>query len=312
MSEGNATAADTPTNIKPDTLTTDFTPTPHTHANLLELAQRLEQRATSFIHWYLDKKAGPKRWSQSIRVLAIGLTTLGGLCPLFSSFRINLFGLVVLDSGLINQWGYIFIALAGALVLADRYLGCSSSWMRYMTTQMALQRCLERFQLNWAIWRIQTGPAQNTLGVDQVNRALRLLSDFQEEVSELVDQEFKAWISDFKEQLSSLQNSTAKGKDEDQTGTLIVSLDVPAGVPGLRQILVDNQPHSQGQDNTFVLSGLSPGQHLVQAQVDSPGSQAAPRRASQTVHLNPGQVLSVRLTGLGGLGGLGEAATNPG
>jgi hypothetical protein len=303
MSDASAAAADTPEkNIRPETLAADFVPTPQTHASLLELAQRLEQRATSFIHWYLDKKAGPKRWSQSIRVLAIVLTTLGGLCPLFSSFRINLFGLVVLDSGLINQWGYIFIALAGALVLADRYLGCSSSWMRYMTTQMALQRCLERFQLNWAIWRIQNGRAQDALGADQVSRALHLLSDFQDEVSELVDQEFKAWISDFKEQLSSLQNSTAKGKDEDQTGTLIVSLDTPAEHKGLRQISVDNQPHAQGQDNTFVLSGLSPGQHLVQAQVESDGGgdgQDGPRRASQTVHLNPGQVASLRLTGLG-------------
>jgi len=53
-----------------------------------------------------------------------------------------------------DRWGYILIALGGDLFLFDRYFGFSTSWMRYMTAQMALQRNLEKFQLSWAVWRM--------------------------------------------------------------------------------------------------------------------------------------------------------------
>ena len=99
------------------------------------------------ISWYFRKKRWKARIGRLLRFLAIFLTTAGGLLPF------------VVASGLFNdtddrfkwsQLGYILLALAGGCVLLDKFFGFSSAWVRYVTTALALQRHLARFQFDWA------------------------------------------------------------------------------------------------------------------------------------------------------------------
>lgn len=283
----NILPAPTPDAFKPDASPLD---------NLQALAQHLEERTTSFIHWFLQKKEAPMRYSQRIRFLSILLTTLGGLCPLLANVKLSICDVALFDTSNLHQWGYILMALAAALVLSDRYFGCSNSWMRYMSAQVGLQRALDRFRLDWAFWRIQNAQPGSPLSNEQLAAAINLLSSFQKEVAQLMEQEFDSWLNDFKEQLSSLQNSINKSQEEKQPGKIIVRIDAPPGLNGLRQILIDQQNYSQTPGNDAVISSIAPGSYLIGVKIPAQDQQAE-ISASENVTVAAGQtaVVAIRL-----------------
>ena len=214
-------AAPTPRNLNPQKFIGDLGSAGTAIEQLKLLADRIEERAIGTIHWYLKKKSAPQRWSQWARGFAILLATLGGMAPLISG--------AMPPNGSVNalsldRFGYLFIAAAAAILMTDRFFGFSSSWMRYMTAQMALQRALEKFQLSWGVWQIQVGnngsggAAAVALPAELANNAVTLLLNFQAEISELVYREFQLWITEFKEQLANLQSAVSKGKDRQRGG----------------------------------------------------------------------------------------------
>lgn len=279
-----------PRNIPPGEKISEFKPDASALDKLQVLADYLETRTTSFINWFLEKKETPKRYSRWIRVLAIVLTTLGGLCPLLANVSLTVCSVSLLDTGNLHQWGYIFMALAGALILADRYFGCSNSWMRHMNAQVSLQRALDRFRLAWAFWRIQNPPADNKLNNEQITTAINLLTNFQAEVSQLMADEFEGWLNEFREQLRSLQNSISKGQEDKQPGKIIVRIDAPAGLSGPREILIDQQRHSQTPGNDAVINSIAPGSYLLGIRIAACNGHPE-INASENVIVAPGQTV---------------------
>ncbi|WP_300454519.1 SLATT domain-containing protein [Accumulibacter sp.] len=252
------------------------------------LAADLEKRAVEAADWYLRNKIWPRRLSRLLRFLAILFGILGGLAPLVGGAY--LFG----DAGngkpaLANatQWGYILIALAAASMLFDRYFGFSSSWMRYMTAQMALQRSLEKFQLSWRLWRIKVSGTQPS--DEQQAAAIGLLTAFQQEVGDLVEQEFQAWIAQFKEQLAELQAAIDKDKAERRPGNLVVGIHSATAISGPAEIYLDNRLVRRTDSGSVLLSALNPGSHLVVVKANAgtwQGSATVSVQAGETSEAN--------------------------
>jgi len=85
---------------------------------------------TQAINWYLKRKGPISSISKILRIAAILTGTIGGLLPLLHApLLAAFFGQEV--QNLNGQLGYVFLALAGAFVLADKVFGVSSKWMRY-------------------------------------------------------------------------------------------------------------------------------------------------------------------------------------
>lgn len=251
---------------------------------LQNLAALLEDRTTGTILWYLHRKKWPRSLSRAVRFTAIVLAIIGGLWPLAASANL-------IDGKTQSQLGYVFIALAGAILLTDRYFGFSSSWMRFMTVQMTLQRALEKFQLNWTVWQIQAiTPATppSALSSEQINSGITLLSNFQTEIGTLIDQEFQTWVAEFKEQLANLQATISKDKEDQRPGNIVVSISAAAALKGPRLLYVDNQFANQTDNSTALLTALSPGSHLLTVKAVSDagatvdGSQAVTVIGGQT------------------------------
>lgn len=254
---------------------------------LRNLATLLEDRTIGTVQWYLHRKKWPRRLSQGVRFLAIVLAIMGGLSPLAASAEL-------VDGKSLNQLGYVFIALAGAILLTDRYFGFSSSWMRFMTAQMALQRALEKFQLSWAVWQIQAGgqsapagAAPAPLSSEQINSAVTLLANFQTEIGTLVDQEFQTWVTEFKEQLANLQAAISKDKEDLRPGNIVVSISAATPLKGPSQLYVDNQFANQTDNSTALLTAVNPGSHLVTVKAVSDAGAAV--EGSQAVTVVAGQ-----------------------
>ena len=229
------------------------------YEGLQALAADLEKRAVEAANWYLRNKIWPRRLSRLLRFLAILFGVLGGLAPLVAGTTLFGDGSPALSGA--NQWGYILIALAAASLVFDRYFGFSSSWMRYMTAQMALQRALEKFQLSWGLWRIRA--SSNSLDDDQQAAAISLLTAFQEQVGDLVDQEFQAWISQFKEQLAELQATINKDKEDRRPGNLVIGIHSDESISGPAEVYLDNRIVRKTDSGSVLLTALNPGSHLI-------------------------------------------------
>lgn len=182
---------------------------PGTECGLREYYCWAERRCIESIEWFLAKKESPKRWSRFLRLAALIVGGLGGLVPLTSAARINgyLESFFALPAGI--EWngiGYVLLGVAGLLVLIDKLFGFSSSWMRYMTTQIRLQQLLIDYQAQWCNY--QGSPDKDSVEAKarmyQNIRAflLRLMTDLEEEIG--------TWANDYRAQLARMEQDLQK------------------------------------------------------------------------------------------------------
>jgi hypothetical protein len=164
------------------------------------------------IAWYAQRRQPKKRGSQWLRALSIALAAIGGLFPLVDA--------AMPDSQMMfGQWGYVAIALAAALVLYDRFFGLSSGWMRYMVTELSLQRALREFQYDWNILIAQQQPSK-----DNAVALLQRLKDFSLQIETLVKQETDAWVAEFQTNLSELDTMVKTEKEARTPGRIKVTV----------------------------------------------------------------------------------------
>lgn len=126
-----------------------------TSASLQALHDSVIANAEQAAAWYFRSKQVKKRASWLLRFGAIVLVSGAGLVPVLAAAGVKgtipLFGQTI-DSG---QLGYLFAAVAAALLGFDRFLGISTGWIRYVTTGLAIHRQIDDFRLQWQILMIQ-------------------------------------------------------------------------------------------------------------------------------------------------------------
>lgn len=248
-----------------------------TLAALDALACALEKRAVEYINWYLGRKNRPKRWSLPLRGLTVGFFLAGTLVPIVSGDSWVKEHLPAID-----HWGYLFFAFAGVFILLERHMGFATTWMRYMTAEMALQRAYDKFGLAWALWRLQVGNGSPT--PEQVTAAVALLTGFRQEVGDVVDTEFQTWIAEFQEQLAALQAAVEKGKTDNRPGNLVVKFQCAKPIAGVVSLYLNGQVVRQTDGGAAVLTGLPPGPYALRVTANDGALQG-----SATVKVEAGQ-----------------------
>ena len=145
------------------------------------------------INWYIRNSVVKKFGSQWIRIFVIVFAAVGALCPFVDATGI----FIKTPLAQIGKWGYVFFALAAAIFLFDKYFGLSTGWMRFVVTQLTLERMLKEFQYNWVNLNIQGVPVQTMS--DQ-------LKNFCVQVEIQVKQETDAWVIEFQNDINALQS----------------------------------------------------------------------------------------------------------
>ncbi|MCC9311983.1 SLATT domain-containing protein [Kitasatospora sp. RB6PN24] len=163
---------------------------------LEELYRWSEERAVEAIEWYRRDRTWKRHWARLLRFGAAVLGVAGVALPL-----VQLTGRFEHAAA----WGYVALALAAGCLGADRVFGCSSGWMRDVSTAQALQRRLEAFQFDWASECVREvlGPTEGTAG-EAAERCLGVLRRFCEDVSELVRAETSEWMLEFRARMTQL------------------------------------------------------------------------------------------------------------
>jgi hypothetical protein len=165
------------------------------------------------------KSADQKKGSQWLRTFAIILAGIGAVCPLLDAAIPDNAGVPLSQLG---QWGYVAIALAAALVGYDKFFGLSSGWMRYMVTELSLQRTLREFQYDWNILSAQQ--AQQQPPQNNASTLLQRLKDFTLQVETLVRQETDAWVAEFQTNISELDKMLQAEAEARTPGSIKVTV----------------------------------------------------------------------------------------
>lgn len=228
--------------------------------NLEESLNRLfnmaRSRASDAIGWYA-KNRKPKKFSASIiRFSAVILFSLAGLAPVLAGAGVTDIGGVKL----INS-GYVFAAVAAALIGLDKFFGLSSGWIRYITTELSIEKSLGEFEMDWVI-------ANACLDQDQEEKncpgkRLQLLKGFMAKVDGLIEDETMQWASEFQGALAMLEKSIAKSRETMRPGAVQLTIQRGAGIHSGVSVYLDGQLREQVTGASTTISNISSGQHEV-------------------------------------------------
>jgi len=180
------------------------------HDSLSTLREYVENEAQRQIAWYHAKRKVKASISTALRFVAILLFVLGGLVPVVkATLAPETLRRIGFDFG---QTGYLLLAIAAGCVAMDRFFGYSSGWIRYITTALALEKSLEEFRLEWArhIARLRGGQPDE----DELDRLIRTCETFSLAVRGQIEQETKAWVIEFENNLSQLKRELESKADE--------------------------------------------------------------------------------------------------
>lgn len=178
--------------------------------SLQELRQYVESEAQKQIDWYYAKKTRKAQMSVVLRFVSIVLFVLGGLVPIIkATLPSTIIAALPFDFG---QAGYLLIGIAAGCLGLDRYFGYSTGWIRYITTAFAIEKSVDQYRLDWTQQMAKTRGAPPT--AEQLQALIQTCATFSLTIKSHVEQETKAWVTEFQSNLAQLQKDLQARADE--------------------------------------------------------------------------------------------------
>jgi hypothetical protein len=136
-----------------------------------------------------------------LRFGAIILGAVAGMIPVLAEL------ILVEGEPLIRPlWSAIAIGLAAALVLADKFYGCTSAWVRFLLAELELQELLKTFVMDWESARLSAEKPDPTS--DQAVTMVASCREFLLEAHAIVARETQKWAAEFQELLLDLEKAS--------------------------------------------------------------------------------------------------------
>lgn len=189
--------------IRPGDLgTLDWAPD-HARQSLQETYAYVVTAATQAITWYLTARRSKRQWAQRLRVGAIIMVATAGVLPVLSQI-LSVNGTATIQPA----WASVALAIAVTLVALDRFFGFSSAWSRYMGTGQAISAALNQFQFDWQKIQAACENPTGNLASEDIAKFLELAKRLAEQTDDLVQAETLQWVSEFRETLTNIEQST--------------------------------------------------------------------------------------------------------
>jgi len=223
-------------------------------AYLKALREEVENKAIESINWYIRNKKFKSIASRVLRVLAILLACIGGLFPILQGIDLPYIQLN-------GQYGYIALAIAATCMALDKFMGLSSSWMRYMTTSFTLQKDLAEFQSDWILMWSEV--KSDTPTSPQYKNILLRIKTFRLKILTEIEQEIQLWTSEFQSNLAQLQMFTRAKLEFYQPGIIDLTVtNATCAKQGLN-VLIDSLTVALMTNPQLQIGHIMPGQHKV-------------------------------------------------
>jgi len=254
-------------------------------AYLKALREEVENKAVESINWYIKKKKLKSIGSRFLRVLTILLTCIGGLFPILQGIDLPYIQQVN------AQYGYIALAIAATCMALDKFMGLSSSWMRYITTSFTLQKDLAEFQTDWILMWSEV--KSDTPTKEQHKKILHRIKAFRLKILTEIEQEIQLWTSEFQSNLAQLQMSTREKREFYQPGIIDLTVtNATCAKQGLN-VVIDCLTVALMTNPQLQIGHIMPGQHKVTVHGIVEGQDI---QASHIINMIPNGIVELKLS----------------
>ena len=244
--------------------------------------------------WYLVKKDGRKFWAQGLRALAVVLTTIAAVIPAYITFMPSNRGA---DASGEAALAYVFLGVAGGVVWLDRSLGLSSSWMRFMTTAVAISEINAELRWSWERWKLANpGTVEDAARKEIFEACYRSANKLHNTLTDELEAwkvEFKATMKEIEAAVNQRQAKLDQGRASQRPGALNIT--VSNGDQCVDGWHVQCGPTRTGPvtGKTATLNELAPG--LIRVDVTGVvGSKAVAEH--RTIRIEPGTIQELEVT----------------
>jgi hypothetical protein len=250
--------------------------------SLDQLYKLTVQKAQATIDWYTKAKPGKKRWAQSLRMLAIVLTIVGGVIPILA--EIEPFGVDVNPT-----LASIAIAAGGGAILLDRFFGFSSSWIRFIVTKQKIEAALQTFRYEWEAEKmLMTTQALQDLTQTQV--WITKCAAFAAEVQAYMTEETMAWVDQFKLALQDVEKKLEAQSQIALTGAVNVTVENGNDFGDGWQLYVDARRIGAFRGISGAARDIAPGLHVIKVIAQKDAEKIESTKAIQVLG---GQIVDV-------------------
>jgi hypothetical protein len=164
------------------------------------------KEAERAIDWYYWKRRRMQRWGRGLRLGAVLATSAAGVTPLLAELM-ERNGHPAIDP----LWAALLLAVAGILVLLDRFWGCTSAWVRYMGAAQEITAALDAFRIQWESHKLLWDGLQ--VDVEQAQATIDSCQSFLDRVRSVVRTETDTWVTEFHKILEQIESGTRPRPD---------------------------------------------------------------------------------------------------
>jgi hypothetical protein len=245
-----------------------------------------ESEAAKANRWYLKKRQSMRFLGRTLRLLAILMAGGAGLVPIISQLW-QADGKPLLAPG----WSPLLLGLAGICIFLDRFLGGTSSWLRFVRASQEIGDLARVFRFDWEMYRAALGT--QTPGDDQTLEGISTCRKLLADVDRIVRDETEAWAEEFRSVLKQVDETAAAAAKTQPTGGIDVEVTNGDQATGGWSLRIDDGTAIPQTGKTASVTGLLPALHKISASGTIGG---APKRAEKTVNVRAGAVELVTLT----------------
>ncbi len=241
----------------------------HAEESLKEVYKFSTNLANDTVNWYIAAKKKKKNGARLIRVSSIILASFAAILPTLSELLVNKNGTIIIRPG----WTTIALAVAGSLLLLDRFFGYSSAWIRYIVAELQVKQINEEFQMDWENER--AGWQGNPPTREQIIQMLARCKTFVSKVNTIVIDETNAWVQEFQNSIKYIDDSLKTGTKQPEPGALNVTITNGDAVKDGWKLKIDNGDSETYSGKTAAKKNLTPGNHLIkiEAMIDDKSKQ---------------------------------------
>jgi hypothetical protein len=168
--------------------------------------------ALSAHDWYAHERKGKRNWAKRLRFLAIVATAIAGIIPLLTEIFKNGAGAPLFSPA----WSSVALAVAGSLVLFDRFFGCSTGWLRFTDAMTRIRFAICEFDMDLMEMKGRSPDGWQTEKAlcDVIARCKKLMH----EVNDIVMTETQKWDDEFRKAIQKIDEAAAKKAEKERRG----------------------------------------------------------------------------------------------
>jgi hypothetical protein len=244
------------------------------------------KEANDSITWYKIRRKPKQLGGQILRVGAIIFAAIAGLVPVV--------GEIFQDNGrpsIAPGWATVALAIAGLVVLLDRFWGFTSAWVRFMLSQQELGEALRKFQFDWEEDKISWDGPEPT--IKQATAMIASCKMFMMQVHTIVRRETNLWASEFQNVITIVDQTAKAAEQVKEPGAITVQVTNGDQCQNGWKLSIDGGSETTYSGRSVALPKIQPGIRAIRVIGTVNGVE---KRDEKSVSVISGGVENIELT----------------